>query len=82
MKCLLTNNNILCAIQVTYESKLQESLQALRNSYENQMAENRAAFSATYDKKITDLTSKLGDERGSAATAVQVSSVATKLNIL
>ena len=46
------------------------------------MAENRAAFSATYDKKITDLTSKLGDERGSAATAVQVSSVATKLNIL
>jgi len=57
--------------KVVYESKLQESLQALRNSYENQMAENRAAFSATYDKKINDLTSKLGDERGSAATAVQ-----------
>ena len=35
------------------------------------MVENRAGFSAVYDKKITDLQTKLASERGSAAGAIQ-----------
>ena len=57
--------------QHKYEEKLQNSLQELRDAYEQQMVENRAGFSAVYDKKITDLQSKLAGERGSAAGAIQ-----------
>ena len=57
--------------QHKYEEKLQSSLQELRDAYEQQMVENRAGFSAVYDKKITDLQSKLASERGSAAGAIQ-----------
>jgi len=57
--------------QHKYEEKLQASLQELRDAYETQMAENRAGFSAVYDKKIQDLQSKLTEERGSAAGAIQ-----------
>merc|ERR1712142_925766 len=59
------------AVQEKYEEKLQASLQELRDAYEQQMAENRAGFSAVYDKKISDLQSKLAEERGSAAGAIQ-----------
>jgi len=57
--------------QHKYEEKLQTSLQELRDAYEQQMVENRAGFSAVYDKKISDLQSKLAGERGSAAGAIQ-----------
>merc|ERR1719234_2401651 len=57
--------------QHKYEEKLQSSLQELRDAYEQQMVENRAGFSAVYDKKISDLQSKLAGERGSAAGAIQ-----------
>jgi len=59
------------ALHTKYEDKLQQSLQELRDAYEQQMQENRAGFSAVYDKKISDLNSKLAGERGSAASAIQ-----------
>ena len=58
--------------QTQYEEKLSQSLKELRDSYEQQLADNRTAFGSTYDKKITDLQSKLQKEREEAATAVQV----------
>ena len=62
-------------VQTQYEEKLSQSLKELRDAYEQQMQENRSGFSAVYDKKISDLNSKLAAERGSAATAVQVKSI-------
>jgi predicted RNase H-like nuclease (RuvC/YqgF family) len=58
-------------VQTQYEEKLSASLKELRDAYEQQMQENRSGFSAVYDKKISDLNSKLSGERGAAASAIQ-----------
>ena len=54
-----------------YENKMQETLKQMRDDYEAKLAENRSGFGAIYEKKISDLTSKLANERGSAASAIQ-----------
>jgi len=58
-------------LQNDYEEKLQLNLQELRDAYEKQMAENRTGFSAVYDKKISDLKTMLGEERGKASATLQ-----------
>ena len=46
-----------------------------RDTYEMQMGSNKEEFSKVYDKRIFELNSKLAAERGSASSAVQVSSL-------
>lgn len=58
-------------LQNDYEEKLQRSLQELRDAYEQQMAENKSSFTAVYDKKISDLQTRLGDARAAASGAAQ-----------
>ena len=54
-----------------YEDKMQDSLKQMREDFEAKLAENRSGFGAIYEKKISDLSAKLANERGSAASAIQ-----------
>lgn len=56
-------------------SKTALSMASYRDTYEMQMGSNKEEFSKVYDKRIFELNSKLAAERGSASSAVQVSSL-------
>jgi len=54
-----------------YEDKMQDTLMQMREDFEAKLSENRSGFGAIYEKKISDLSAKLANERGSAASAIQ-----------